>query len=295
MALKSMTGFARADGARGTTSWAWEVKSVNGRGLDVRVRVPPGFDALEAKVREVVAAHVVRGTVQVNLAVKRNEGVSEIRLNEAALKQAIAAAERVRTLTNGPPVSAEALLGLRGVLEFVEAVEGEGEAEARSTAMLADLATAVRDLVQGRLAEGAHLAGILQDQLSGIERLVAEVAASPARTPEALRRRIEDAVARIVETSSALDPQRLNQEAALLATRTDVEEELKRLTAHIAAARTLIAAKDPIGRKFDFLAQEFNREANTLCSKANDPDITRAGLELKALIDQMREQVQNVE
>ena len=295
MALKSMTGFARADGALGATSWTWEVKSVNGRSLDLRMRLAQGFESLEPKVRDLVGQHVVRGSVNVNLAVKRADGVSEIRLNEAALKQAVAAAARVQAITGGPAASTEGLLALRGVLEFVEASESEADAEARIAAMLASLKAALGDLVASRAAEGAHLHTIIADQLADVERLVGFVAVSPARAPEAIRRRLDEMMARILDASSALDPVRLHQEAALLATRADVEEELKRLTAHIAGARDLLKAKDQVGRKLDFLAQEFNREANTLCSKSNDPDITRAGLDLKATIDQMREQVQNVE
>ena len=295
MSLKSMTGFARADSARGATSWTWEVKSVNGRGLDLRMRLPPGFESLEPKVRELVGQVIVRGSVNVGLAVKRADGVSEIRLNEAALKQVVAAAARVQAITGSSAASTEGLLGLRGVLEYVEASESEAEAELRTAAMLASLKTALVDLVASRTAEGLHLQDILASQLSDVDRLVGLVTKSPARSTDAIRRRLEEMVARIIETSTALDPARLHQEAALLATRADVEEELKRLTAHVAAARDLLKAREPVGRKLDFLAQEFNREANTLCSKSNDPDITRAGLDLKTTIDQMREQVQNVE
>ncbi len=295
MSLKSMTGFARAEGVRGGTSWTWEVKSVNGRGLDLRMRLPPGFESLEPKVRELVGQAIVRGSVNVGLAVKRADGVSEIRLNEAALKQVVAAAARVQAITGSSAASTEGLLGLRGVLEYVEAGESEDEAEQRTAAMLTSLKSALAELVVSRQAEGSHLATIMRDQLSDIERLVGLVTKAPARSTEAIRRRLEEMVGRILETSIALDPARLHQEAALLATRADVEEELKRLAAHVAAARDLLKAREPVGRKLDFLAQEFNREANTLCSKSNDPDITRAGLDLKTTIDQMREQVQNVE
>ncbi len=199
MTLKSMTGFARTDATRGSTSWAWEIKSVNGRSLDVRLRVPPGFDALEPKIRELVAKRVSRGSISVNLTVKRAEGVSEIRLNEAALAQAIAAADRVRAITKGPAATTEGLLALRGVLEFVEAIESETEAEARTAAMLASFQTALAGLVAGRAAEGGHLCGILADQLTEIERLVAAVTASPARTPDATRRRLQEMLARILD------------------------------------------------------------------------------------------------
>jgi uncharacterized protein (TIGR00255 family) len=181
------------------------------------------------------------------------------------------------------------------VLELVEAEESEAEALVRAEAMLVDLGQALDDMVRARADEGRRLQAIVQEQLATIERLVATVERSPSRSPAAIRQRLREQVGRLMETGVALDETRLYQEAALLATRADTEEELKRLTAHISAARELLESSEPAGRRLDFLAQEFNREANTLCSKANDAETTRAGLELKAVIDQMREQVQNVE
>jgi len=295
MTIKSMTGFARSDGAIGPISWHWEVRSVNGRGLDVRLRLPPGYEALEARIREAVAKRIVRGNLSVNLNVKRSEGISQIRLNEAALRQVLAALDKLQAMTNAETPRADGLLGIRGVLEFVEAEEGEAEARARTEAMLASLEQALGALVTARASEGGRLETIIADQLVAIHKLVQTVQALPARAPDAIRQRLKEQVTRLLETGVSLDEARLYQEAALLATRVDVEEELKRLTAHIAGARELLASKEPAGRRLDFLAQEFNREANTLCSKANDPETTRAGLELKAVIDQMREQVQNIE
>ena len=295
MTIKSMTGFGRADGATGAVAWAWEVRSVNGRGLDLRLRLPPGYESLEPRIREAVAKRISRGSLTLNLNVKRAEGATELRLNEAALRQVLDALERVRRTTGAAPPQAEALLAIKGVLEVVENEEDEEEAQARAEAMLAGLGKALGGVVQARETEGGRLRTIILDQLAAIERLVSTVAASPTRTPEAIRRKLVDQLARILEPGTSLDENRLYQEAALLATRADVEEELQRLRAHIAAARELMDAREPGGRRLDFFAQEFNREANTLCSKASDPDITRAGLELKAVIDQMREQVQNIE
>ena len=295
MPLKSMTGFARTEGVFGPQSWVWEVRSVNGRNLDIRMRLPPGFDVLEARIREIAMKRLARGSITINLAMARSEGTTEIRINEAALKQVVAAAERVRQLTGGPPPSTEGLLALRGVLEYAEATESEEETAARNGLLVEGLERTIDLLITARAGEGARLADVVQAQLGAIEKLVALVEKSPSRSVEAIRRRIGEMTARVLEASNALDPARLHQEAALIATRADVEEELKRLAAHIAAARELLAAKEPVGRKFDFLAQEFNREANTLCSKANDPEVSRAGLDLKAVIDQMREQVQNIE
>jgi uncharacterized protein (TIGR00255 family) len=295
MTIKSMTGFARTDGAAGTTSWHWEVRSVNGRGLDLRLRLPPGFEGLEPRIREMASKRLARGSLSINLNVRRSEGVSQIRLNEAALRQVLTALDKLQAMANVEVPRADGLLGIRGVLEFVEPEEGEAEMRARTDAMLASLEKALDGLVAARASEGGRLEEVIIEQLAAIEKLVQSVQRSPARNAEAIRQRIREQLARLLETGATLDETRLYQEAALLATRADVEEELKRLTAHIAGARELLASNEPAGRRLDFLAQEFNREANTLCSKASDAETTRAGLELKAVIDQMREQVQNIE
>jgi len=295
MTIKSMTGFARSDGAIGPTSWHWEVRSVNGRGLDVRLRLPAGSEALEARVREAVGKRVTRGSLTINLNVKRSEGATQIKLNEAALRQVLVALDSLKATTDVAAPRPEALLAIKGVLEVAEPEESEAELQARTDAMLAGLDTALDGMVRAREAEGGRLKAIVLEQLIAIERLVTVVEASPARTPEAIRQRLKEQIGRLLETGASLDEGRLYQEAAILATRADVEEELKRLGAHIAGARELADSREPAGRRLDFLAQEFNREANTLCSKAIDPETTRAGLELKAVIDQMREQVQNIE
>jgi uncharacterized protein (TIGR00255 family) len=295
MTIKSMTGFARSDGAMGPISWHWEVRSVNGRGLDVRLRLPPGYEALEVRIREAVGKRIVRGNLTVNLNVKRSEGETRIKLNESALRQVLAALDSLKTRLETAPPRPEALLGIKGVLELVEPEESEADMQARTAAMLAGLTEALDGMVRAREAEGGHLRTIVLDQVAAIERLVGSVAASPSRSPDAIRQRLKEQVGRLLETGVGLDEGRLYQEAAMLATRADVEEELKRLGAHIAGARELLSSRETAGRRLDFLAQEFNREANTLCSKASDPETTRAGLELKAVIDQMREQVQNIE
>jgi uncharacterized protein YicC (UPF0701 family) len=272
--LKSMTGFARADGRQGALSWVWEIRSVNGRGLDLRTRLAPGFDAIEPRIKELAAKRLQRGNLQVNLAVTREAGTSEIRLNEAVLSQILTAAAQVRALAGGnvAPISVEALLSQRGVLETRDATENDAINIAAFDAVVASFDACLDALIAARSAEGGRLAVVMADQLAEIEQ-----------------------VAKLIEASATFDAARLHQEAVLLATRADVEEELQRLTAHIAAAGDLLAALEPVGRKFDFLTQEFNREANTLCSKSNDTDITRLGLTLKTIIDQMREQVANIE
>jgi uncharacterized protein (TIGR00255 family) len=295
MSLKSMTGFASRDGVAGPAAWHWELRSVNSRGLDIRLRLPPGFEGLEPRIRAALSQRLARGSVAVNLSAKRTDGGSEIRLNATALRQVLGALEALKSMVEVAPPRAEALLGIKGVLELVEAEESAPEAAARSDAMLADLEHALGDLVGVRTAEGRRLEEIVLDQLLVIERLTQRIAALPARSVEAVRARLKEQVARLLESTSNFDETRLYQEAALLAARADVEEELKRILSHVAAARELVAGDAPAGRKLDFLAQEFNREANTLCSKASDEETTRAGLDLKAVIDQMREQVQNVE
>jgi uncharacterized protein (TIGR00255 family) len=268
---------------------------VNGRGLDIRLRLPAGNEALEPKAREAVGRHITRGSVSVSLSITHETGGQQLRLNEAALQQVAKAAERIRELTDVKPPRADGLLALKGVLEVVDEEEDRQALEARGNAMLQSLEEALVSLVEARAAEGARLATVLSGHVSEIERLVERIEKSPARTPAAIEARIREQVARLVGSDAGLDPARLHQEAVLIATRADVEEELKRLHAHIASARELLLEDAPVGRKLDFLAQEFNREANTVCSKAGDVEITRAGLALKTVIDQWREQVQNIE
>lgn len=295
MTVKSMTGFSRADGNHAGVSWHWELRSVNGRGLDIRLRLPPGYEHLEAIVREAIGRRLVRGSVTATLNAQRDAGATVLRLNETALGQVLAAADHIRQLTGCERPRPEGLLALKGVLEVVEASDDEAVIAARTEAILASLSSAIDGLASSRAAEGQRLGTVLADQLDEIDRLVAIVETAPGRSVEAIKARIAELVGRLIESASALDPQRLAQEAVLAATRADVEEELKRLRAHVGAARELLADPGAVGRKFDFLAQEFNREANTLCSKASDPEVTRAGLSLKTVIDQMREQVQNIE
>jgi uncharacterized protein (TIGR00255 family) len=290
-----MTGFARTDGVTGDLTWHWEVRSVNSRGLDVRLRLPSGFEALEPAVREAVSRRLSRGSVTVSLSAERSGGGVEIRLNEAALEQVLAAAKRVHQLTGCERPRAEGLLALKGVLETVEPPENEGAARERQAALVSGLEKALEGLITARAGEGDRLAAVLRTQLDEMARHVAAIDRAPARSAEAVKARLKEQIARLIDTSQALDPARLHQEAVLIATRADVEEELARLKGHIAGARELIDESGSVGRRLDFLAQEFNREANTLCAKSNDAEITRAGLALKALIDQMREQVQNIE
>ncbi len=295
MTIKSMTGFARADGTTGAMTWHWEVRSVNGRGLDIRMRVPPGFEGMETRIREAVNKRIGRGSLTVTLNVKRSHGETQIQLNEVALKQVLDALEKLGSRVPVSRPNAEAILGIKGVLEVVEPEETEAEVLSRAETVLTSLGVALDGCVQARAEEGLRLQTIVLDQMTTVEHLVAGIERSPARSPDAIKQRLKEQVARLMDTGNSLEESRLYQEAVLLATRADIEEELKRLRAHIASARQLLQSREPAGRRLDFLAQEFNREANTLCSKSNDAETTRAGLELKAVIDQMREQVQNIE
>ena len=293
MPLRSMTGFARSDGSADGIRFHWELRSVNGRGLDIRMRLPQGYEALEPAVRDLSARSLTRGNVTATLSLETGTGAAEVRINERALAVVVAAAEQLATRAGFERPRPEGVLGLRGVIEMGEAASGPSDAVRE--VLLGSLAAALEELVAARRMEGERIEQVLRAHVDAIEGLVMRIAELPIRQPEALRVRLAEQVQRLLATGAPLDPDRLHQEAVLIATRGDVEEELKRLGAHIAAARTLFADTAASGRRLDFLAQEFNREANTICSKSSDIEMTRLGLELKAVIDQLREQVQNIE
>jgi uncharacterized protein (TIGR00255 family) len=295
MSLKSMTGFARSDGHHGLHSWHWEARAVNGRGLDVRLRMPAGYESIEQGVRDACKKRLARGNCSLTLSVQRDSGQSAARLNEDTFQQVVQAAEQARELADAAPATLDGLLSMRGVIEFTEAEEDETELKARLDAVLSDFDTVLDSLIEARITEGEHLTKEIAGQVDEIERLVAIIEKSSAREPDAIKKRLSEQIANLLGEAPQLDEQRLHQEAMLLAAKADVEEELARLKAHVAAARELLEKTEPVGRKFDFLTQEFNREANTVCSKSNASDITTAGLELKAVIDRIREQVQNIE
>ena len=250
MSLQSMTGFARASGETAAASVAWEIKSVNGKALDLRFRLPPGFERIEPLARQAIQKRFVRGNVQAGLTVTRAAGSgAQPIVNERFLRDLAGLAKRLEEQFSVAPASADGLLALRGVLEVPEAVETD---EARAEA-------------------------------------------DPSRQPATIRARLAEQVALLTEAVSGLDEARLHAEAAFLATKADIREEIDRLRTHVASGRALLASGGAIGRKLDFLAQEFNRESNTLCSKSNAGAVTAIGLELKAVVDQFREQVQNLE
>jgi uncharacterized protein (TIGR00255 family) len=295
MALSSMTGFARAIGALDGLHWQWEAKSVNGKGLDTRCRLASGFEQLEGPVRESVMRRFKRGNLQISLSCDHGSSDEVFGINEVALEQLLAISEKLRSRLGGELPRIDGLLALRGVIEVTSRPVDPEVAARRDKAMLESLEVALTQLAVMRGAEGARLGQVLSGQLDRIAALTAAARDCPARRPEAIKARLSEQVAKLLEAHSGFDDTRLHQEAVLIATRVDIQEEIDRLFAHVEAARGLLTAKEPAGRKLEFLAQEFNREANTLCSKAIDQSMTAIGLDLKTVIDQLREQVQNIE
>ncbi len=295
--VKSMTGFAARTGEGAGHAWAWEARSVNGKGLDLRLRLPEGIEGLDQQVRAEVGKRFQRGNITVGLKLERAGGASGPGIDPGGLGRALAnlatvQAEAARIGVELRPSSAAEILGLRGV---TETSVGEADAEALKAALAADLGPLLDAMGAMRAAEGKALGDILAAQVNRIETLGMQAAtAAEARAP-AQAEALKAALARVMEGAEGADPARVAQEIAMIAVKTDVTEELDRLKAHVAAARELLKDNDPVGRRFDFLAQEFNREANTLASKSNYAALTQVALELKAAIDQMREQVQNVE
>ncbi len=296
MALQSMTGFARAEGTSGRYRWAWELRSVNGKGLDIRMRLPQGMEGFETEIRRLLGQYLTRGNIQVGLSVSVSENRVEAVLNRDALDAVLRLRDELgMDLVDPTPLRLDALLSIRGLVDFREAQDDEQALSARDADILAGLEQAVRALCDMRMTEGDALCRVLSDHVANIEELALKVEADPSRQPEEIARKLETQLAALLEASPSLDRDRLHAEAALLATKADLREEIDRLKAHVTAARDLLAMGGPIGRKLDFLAQEFNRESNTICSKSNAVAVTAAGIELKVVIDQFREQVQNLE
>jgi len=289
----SMTGFARTEGEADGISWAWEVKSVNSRSLDLRLRLPAGFDALEPALRAALSRRCRRGNVSATLSVTRTVPPA-VRINREMLAQIIMLTKEVSAQIEAAPPRLDGLIGLRGIVETVED-EPETVIEARRAAVLDGWALALDRLVAARAEEGARLFAALSTQRAELAALVEAAAGCAAAQGPAIRARLETLLAELAGLAATIPEERVAQELAMLVTRADVREELDRLRAHIAQAGELLERGDAVGRQLDFLCQELNREANTLCSKSADIELTRVGLALKASIEQFREQVQNLE
>lgn len=295
--IRSMTAFATQQGnADGEVSWTWDVRSVNGRGLDVKVRVPDGTPGLEASARAAAADYITRGNVTIGLRIQRAQSDTTLQIDPARMDMILEALDTVQErafdkgVTLGQPTAAD-VLAQRGVLVAAQVVDDTDFL----APLTADLHVALGALNAMREAEGAALLSLLSNQINQIEDLTAQSVNAAEKRTEAVKTQMATALSRVMDGAAGADPDRVAQELALIAVKSDITEEIDRLGAHIKAARDLIAAGGPVGRKLDFLTQEFNREANTLCSKAQDVTLTQIGLALKAVIDQMREQVQNVE
>jgi uncharacterized protein (TIGR00255 family) len=289
-----MTGFARQAGQSGAWSWAWEVKTVNAKGFDLRLRLPPGFDPLEPAIRADVAKRLTRGTCFASLSAQRAGAEADIRINRLALDALVAALADIPASANLQPASLDGLLAVRGVVEVAEPTEDEAATQALHSELRQGLAATLDALVAARQQEGTGLGQVLKERIDRMEALQKRADAAPGRSAEAIGRRLADQVAALAG-NPGLDPERLHQEAVLLAVKGDIREELDRLATHIAACRELLAKGGAIGRRLDFLAQELSRESKTLSAKSPDAELTAIGLELKVEVEQFREQVQNLE
>jgi uncharacterized protein (TIGR00255 family) len=295
MALSSMTGFARGHGVSGAYSWAWELKSVNAKGLDLRLRLPAGWDAVEVPARNNAAQTLARGTVYGTLTVERLGVAPTVRVNEPVLAAVLATLKGLAGRVNAAEPRLDGILSLKGVIEVTDEDEREEDRRAAEAAVVAGFRATLAELATMRRHEGEALGQVLTQRVKEIAALARQADAAPGRRPEAIKARIAEQVAMLIDASDRFDPDRLHQEAILIASKADIREELDRLASHVAQVERLIADGGPVGRRLDFLAQELNREANTLCSKSNDVELTNIGLELKSVVEQFREQVQNLE
>jgi uncharacterized protein (TIGR00255 family) len=295
MALSSMTGFARSHGASGPYAFEWELKSVNAKGFDLRLRLPQGWDELDAHAKKRAGELLARGTVYANLNVKRANAASTVRINEDVLSAIVKVAHELAGKIDAVAPSIDGLLGIKGVIEVVELDSNEDEDKAAKAAAAKAFDEALDNLVVMRRREGTSLGQILTQRLDEIEGLAKRAETAPGRKPDAVRARLAEQVAALLETTDRFDADRLSQEALLIAAKADIREELDRIASHLSQARELIGKGGPIGRRLDFLAQEFHREVNTTCSKSNDLELTNTGLEMKSVVEQFREQVQNLE
>ena len=295
MALSSMTGFARSHGVAGAYAWAWEIKSVNAKGLDLRFRIPGGWDAVEVPSRTRGTETLSRGTVYANLTVERKGTQPTVKVNEPVLGAVLSALKGLSGQVQAAPPTLDGILSLKGVMEVTEEDESEQEHRAAEAEIVFGFEEALVALLNMRRAEGKTLGGLLSKRLDEIAVLSTRAEHAPGRKPEAIKARLAEQVSALLQASERFDSDRLYQEAVLLAAKADIREELDRLSSHVAQAKKLLVHGGAIGRKLDFLAQELHRESNTLTAKANDLELTNIGLELKGVVEQFREQVQNLE
>lgn len=299
MSLKSMTGYASQDGTleleATTYKWTWDIRSVNGKSLDMRLRLPAALSELDQQVRRQLPKKLARGNIQAHLQLEIEKPNAVLALNEEMLEAVLSLSKKLSKEHDIAPISMDAILSTRGVIDANNNDEATEDKAALSDAVLANLDKALDSLVVSRSGEGAALHQILQDILNEVETLVIAARDAPERSAEVIKAKLDEQIKQLIEGEHDVSQERLYQEALMMAAKVDIKEEIDRLEAHIASARDLLASSEPVGRRLDFLAQEFNREANTVCSKANDIAITNIGLALKATIEQFREQVQNVE
>jgi uncharacterized protein (TIGR00255 family) len=295
MALSSMTGFARGHGVTGAYAWSWEIKSVNAKGLDVRLRLPPGWDAVEVPARKRATDELSRGTVYANLTVERKGVAPAVKVNEQVLAAVIATLKSLEGKVEAAPATLDGILALKGVMEVADEDESDAARRAAEAAIAKGFDKALTDLSAMRHEEGATLGKLLSARLAEIGTLAERAEKVPGRKPEAVKARLAEQVATLLSASQRFDSDRLHQEAIMLAAKADIREELDRLASHVAQAQKLLAEGGAVGRRLDFLAQELHRESNTLTAKSNDVELTNIGLELKTVVEQFREQVQNLE
>ncbi|MBT5767107.1 YicC/YloC family endoribonuclease [Pseudemcibacter sp.] len=295
MTLSSMTGFGRAEGHYKHYSWVWEIRSVNGKGLDVRMRIPPGLDAFDQFIKTTIKKEITRGSINVLLQLSKEETDTDVKVNEAALDKLIGVAKKASVDHDLPMPSLDSLLSIRDVVEIILTEDNENQISERNDILKKSFIEALSELKSSRQEEGLATRKMLSDVIDQVEDLLNQAEEIVNNQPSLLKEKYEEKVNALFDNKQGIDKDRLAQEIVLLATKADTKEETDRLRAHIASARTMLDAKGTIGRKMDFLTQEFNREANTLCSKSSDIALTNIGLSLKTAIDQIREQVQNVE
>ena len=295
MFISSMTGFARTEGTENGYSWSWEIRSVNARSLDARLRFPPGMERLEVRLKPVVASKFQRGNISATLSLARPPKQTSLSVNNDVLNQVLDLANDIAGRVKANPPTIDGLLAVRGVLDTVDREESDEERARLDEAVVLSFESGLESLGENREQEGKRLADIVKGHVDEIEALASRAVAAAAASPAVVESRFREQVRALIKDEPLLPEERIAQEVALLVAKGDIREELDRLTAHVEGARDLLQSNEPIGRPFDFLCQEFNREANTLCSKASDIELTRIGLDLKASIERLREQIQNIE